>query len=172
MREKKDNTDYLVIGRLGSSFGVQGWSKVQSYTEPAENITDYDPLYFLIKGEWQELEISDFKCQGNHILIKLKMCDSPEVAKTLTGTSIAIKRNQLKSLNKKEYYWIDLEGCQVFTKENVELGILDYLIETGGHDVMVIKGDKERLIPFLLNHYVLSVDVKAKKIIVDWDPLF
>lgn len=167
-----DVSDYLIVGSLGSSFGIKGWSKVQSFTEPEENILTYKKLYFLINGKWQTTTIEESKCHGTHILMKLQGCDNPEMAKTYTGTKIAITRDQLVSPKKDEYYWVDLEGCEVFTTKGYLLGRVDYLLDTGANDILVIQGERERLVPFILHRYVTDVDIKNKKITVDWDPEF
>jgi 16S rRNA processing protein RimM len=43
------------------------------------------------------------------------------------------------------------------------------LIQTGVHDVLVVQGERERLIPFALPQVVKKVDVDAGYIEVDWN---
>lgn len=38
--------------------------------------------------------------------------------------------------------------------------------------MIVIHGERERLIPFVQPDYVKSVDFEAERIVVDWDPEF
>jgi 16S rRNA processing protein RimM len=51
---------------------------------------------------------------------------------------------------------------------------VDYLIETGGNDVLVVKpsddsiDDRERLIPYLPDDVVTRVDLEQGVIEVDW----
>lgn len=70
-----------------------------------------------------------------------------------------------------EYYWSQLTGLSVVNQQGIELGEVANLFETGANDVMVVKGDKERLIPFT-EFAVHEVDLDNKKIIVDWDADF
>lgn len=67
---------------------------------------------------------------------------------------------------------MDLEGLQVETVEGVKLGTVSHLFSTGSNDVVVVRGDRERMIPFVLPEYVKSVDFEANLIVVDWDPDF
>ena len=71
-----------------------------------------------------------------------------------------------------EYYWADLCGLKVITRENIELGVVDHLLETGANDVLVVMGERERLIPFVLGQTVIKVDLESGHLIVDWDPDF
>ncbi|MFZ2236392.1 MAG: ribosome maturation factor RimM, partial [Dokdonella sp.] len=72
-----------------------------------------------------------------------------------------------------QYYWIDLEGLEVVNIEGVALGRVSHLVATGANDVMVARqGDRERLIPFIDDDFVKSVDFEAQRITVDWDPDF
>jgi 16S rRNA processing protein RimM len=71
-----------------------------------------------------------------------------------------------------EFYWTDLEGLRVVTSRGEELGVVDHLIATGSNDVMVVRGDRERLIPFLLGQVVRDVALNEGVIVVDWDADF
>ena len=51
------------------------------------------------------------------------------------------------------------------------LGVVQTFLETGANDVLVVKGDKEYLIPFI-PHVILNVDMAKKEIEVDWDKDF
>lgn len=165
-------SDFLIVGSLGSSYGIHGWVKVTSFTDPAENILQYEELYFLMQGQWEKAVLDGRKLHGNHVLLKLSHCETPEKAKTYTGTQIAIERSQLSTLEHNEYYWTDLENCRVYNKQGNDFGIVTHLINTGARDILVIRGERERLVPFIQGLFVLEVDINQKKIIVDWDAEF
>ena len=71
-----------------------------------------------------------------------------------------------------EYYWVDLEGLRVETVGGAPLGILDHVFATGANDVLVVRGDRERMIPFVQPDVVTQVDFDAGVVTVDWDPDF
>jgi len=60
----------------------------------------------------------------------------------------------------------------VRTVDGVELGRASHLFSTGSNDVLVVQGDRERMIPFVQPEFVVSVDFEANLIVVDWDPEF
>ncbi|MEO6800050.1 MAG: ribosome maturation factor RimM, partial [Rhodanobacter sp.] len=99
--------------------------------------------------------------------------DDREQAAALIGTDIHVDREQLPPPAKDEYYWVDLEGLEVITTEDVHLGRVSHLFATGANDVVVVRdGSRERLIPFIQGSYVRSVDLSAGRMVVDWDPEF
>lgn len=109
---------------------------------------------------------------GKSIIAKLDGIDTREQAAGLVGQEIFIERAELPELPENQYYWVDLVGLQVFTMEGDSLGVVDSLLETGAHDVLVVGGERERLIPFVPDTFVKSVDMAKGRILVAWDPDF
>ncbi|EIU7556780.1 ribosome maturation factor RimM [Providencia rettgeri] len=168
----------IVLGKLGAAYGIRGWLKVFSSTEHAESIFDYQPWFIQRSGQWQHIEIEDWKHHNKDIIVKLGGIDDRDAAALLTNFEIAVNSTQLPELE-NEYYWKDLMGCQVVTLQGYGLGIVTDMMETGSNDVLVIKanlkdafGIKERLVPFLDGQVIKKVDLDAKLIEVDWDPGF
>lgn len=164
--------DLIVVGKIVGLYGVQGWVKVFSHTEPKENIFTYAPWLVEIKGEWRPMKVLSGRVQGKGLVASLDGYADRELARLLIGAEIAVLRSQLPKPAKGEYYWNDLIGLNVVTLEGVELGKVDHLFDTGANDVMVVNGERERLIPFVTGQYVLEVDLDAGTIRVDWDPEF
>lgn len=168
-----ENTQALLdIGKVSGVFGVKGWIKVFSYTDPREGISNYSPWQIKVKGQWREYEVEASQRQGKTIIAKLKGIDDRDQAQLLTGSLIAIHPEQLEALDEDEYYWHQLEGLHVVNTEGTDLGTVSHMLATGANDVMVVKGDRERLIPFTQGHAVKKVDLAAGVITVDWDPNF
>jgi 16S rRNA processing protein RimM len=88
------------------------------------------------------------------------------------GCEIGIRRDQLPGTAPGEYYWRDLQGLTVVTIKGELLGTVDHLIETGANDVLVVKGERERLIPFVLDQVIVNVDLEKREIQIDWDKGF
>ena len=95
-----------------------------------------------------------------------------DVVEAMRGTEIFVPRSALPPPNADEYYWVDLEGLVVSTVEGAELGTVSHLFSTGANDVLVVRGDRERLVPFVQPDFIRSVDFEANRIVVDWDPDF
>jgi 16S rRNA processing protein RimM len=164
---------YIVVGEVSGVFGVKGWIKVYSFTSPKENILNYSP-WVLRKGtELKSVEVLDGGLQGKAVVACLAGITDRDVAASLGGYEIVIDNALLPEPEKGEYYWRDLIGLKVETDQGVPLGIVDYLLETGANDVLVVKDDeKERLIPFIQGQFVKSINLKSGTMIVDWDPEF
>ena len=169
MNDREQNR--VVLGRVSGLFGVRGWLKVYSFTSPRSNILDYGE--WLLRGAdgWWKCRVEEGRPQGKGVVAKLEGFDDRDQAAELIGLDIAIDRDRLPEAGQGEYYWADLEGLQVVTREEAELGFIDSLMETGSNDVMVVKGERRRLIPFT-EHAVVTVDLKAGRVTVDWDPDF
>lgn len=163
---------HIVVGRISGIYGVRGWVRVFSYTEPRVNILGYSPWYLRIDGRWVPYEIEDGRTQGKGIVVKLISCDDRDRAAELLGTEIGVLREQLEPAGDDEYYWMDLIGLKVITIDGRDLGVVDDLMETGANDVLVVKGDRERLIPFTPGNAVVEVSLEKGVITVDWDPEF
>lgn len=165
------SSEKLLLGRISGIFGVYGWVKIFSHTEPRDNILNYSPWYVSIDGQWQTFEVTDGQAQqgGKTVVAKLKGIDDREMARTFIGCDIAIDKAQLPQL-KDDYYWSDLIGCQVINEDSQTLGEVVNLLETGGHDVLRIEGGEESLlIPFVMHEYILDVDLAEKRIHVRWE---
>ena len=162
----------LVMGRIAAPFGVRGWVRVVTFTEAAENLLAYSPWYLQRNGRWQAVELLDGHVHGKGLVVQLAGCDNRDAATALSGTEIGVYRSQLPAPDNDEYYWSDLVGLQVFTMDNSLLGVVDHLIETGANDVLVVRGERECLVPFIRDQVIQSVDLEAGVIRVDWDPDF
>lgn len=167
------NSEYLNAGKISGVFGVKGAVKVFSFTEPRENILRYSPWLLKKNQQSKEIKVLSGQRQGNLVVAELDGVLDRDQAAALIGWDILIKREQLPKSKPGEYYWADLVGLAVETESGIQLGKVDYLLETGANDVLVVKDDVvERLIPFLQSQTVLKVDLDNSLIIVDWDPDF
>lgn len=160
----------LILGRISGLFGVKGWVKIFSETEPQDAILSYSP--WLLGAEREQRQVLEGHRHGKALVARLAGCANRDEAASLVGMDIAVGRQQLPTLSEDEFYWVDLEGLVVETLAGAALGTLDHLFSTPGNDVMVVKGDRERLIPFLWENVVKDVDLVARRIRVDWDPDF
>jgi 16S rRNA processing protein RimM len=166
--------DMVKLGRISGVFGVKGWMKVYSDTEPRENILNYSPWYLYINGQWQARKVIAGRVHSKGLVVQLEGCEDRDLAATLVKTEIAITREQLPRPAAGEYYWQDLTGLQVQTLNGVALGKITNLMETGANDVLVVEAEdgRERLIPFIREQVVTHVDLQAGTMTVDWDPEF
>jgi 16S rRNA processing protein RimM len=167
------NSDFLNAGQISGVFGVKGWVKVFSFTQPRENILRYSPWILQKNNQTKEIKVVGGQRQGSNVVAELEGVLDRDAALELMGWEIFIRKDQLPKPQAGEYYWADLIGLEVVTTTGVNLGKVDHLMETGANDVLVVIDDKiERLIPFLQQQTVLKIDLAARSMVVDWDPDF
>ncbi|PLY16716.1 MAG: ribosome maturation factor RimM [Sedimenticola sp.] len=166
-----DGTQWVTLGQISGLYGVRGWLKVFSHTSPRDNILSY-PVWTLVQnGKQTTHKLSSGKVHGKGIIAQLEGIDDRDAAVLLLQSEIKVPRTQLPETGSDEFYWTDLEGLKVTTLEGVDLGKVDHLFETGANDVIVVKGDKQRLIPFIQD-VVVNIDLENAVLTVDWDPDF
>ena len=171
-REDAADEKWVLVGKIVGLSGVRGEVKLESYTEPRTRIFGYQP--WLLKTASGEREISGCRgrAQGKGIVATLPEIDDRDAAARFVGSEVWVRRSALPGAKQGEYYWADLEGLEVVTVEGAKLGRVSHLVATGANDVLVVAGDRERLIPFVLDDYVKQVDFESGRITVDWDPAF
>lgn len=165
--------DFINVGEVSGVFGVKGWIKVFSFTDPRENILNYSPWYLQKGQEIKEISLVGGQRQGKLVVAALEGIEDRDAAAALSGWKILIDKQQLPVASEGEYYWADLIGLQVETTEGQYLGVVDHLLETGANDVLVVMdGEQERLIPFLQQQTIKKIDLVKRQMVVDWDPDF
>ncbi|MGI9270988.1 MAG: ribosome maturation factor RimM [Woeseiaceae bacterium] len=157
------------LGRVSGLFGVKGWVKVYSYTQPREAILDYDHVHLMQDGDWRDINVAEGKKHGKGVILRFDGVDDRDQAATLVDCEIAIERAELPATGDDSFYWADLEGLQIKHRDGTDLGRVAYLLETGANDVLVTTGSPERLIPFVLGDVILDVDLAAGVITVEWE---
>ena len=164
---------FVTLGRVSGAHGIQGWIKVFSETSPRENIVQYSPWYLLRDGRRETWKVKAGRLQGKSIVAKRGGGNDRNQAEALAGAEISIPRSALPATTVEgEFYWADLVGLTVKTVEGTELGRIERLFETGANDVIVVQGDRERLVPYIWQQVVRDVDLDGGVMTVDWDPDF
>jgi 16S rRNA processing protein RimM len=130
---------------------------------------NYQPWYLRRGADWQAGELAEGRRHGKGVIARLAGCEDRDQAMTLMGCEIGVRRDQLPATAPGEYYWQDLLGLEVVTLQDEPLGKVDHLLETGANDVLVVQGERERLIPFVPGQIVKRVDLQAGVIQVDWN---
>ncbi|SNR62805.1 16S rRNA processing protein RimM [Methylobacillus rhizosphaerae] len=164
------------MGRIVAPYGVYGWIKVLPDTEYIDSLFEYG-RWILGRGDptcpeqWRPYEVEKAKVHNDLLLVKLKGIDDRDAAFACKGMQVAVYRDELPEPEDGEYYWSDLIGLQVRNQEGVDLGRVVDVFATGANDVIVLQGDRERLLPFV-GQVVLEVDIASKTMLVDWDAEF
>ena len=177
----ESRSNLVTVGEIVGVFGVKGWVKVKSFTQSQANILDYTPWWLKTRHGVKAVEIDETMQRPQGLAVHIVGLDDRDQAAELQGVKIAIQRDQLPELDNGEYYWDQLIGLSVISRYQGReqlLGHVDSLLETGANDVLVIKADhasiddRERLVPYLPDTVVQSVDIAEGVMIVEWDPDF
>lgn len=168
-----DPTRRILVGRIHGAFGVRGELKLESLTEPAGNLLRYQP-WILRDAQGREREISGAKARpgAKGLIGTIPGVEDRDAAEALRGAELYVTRGALPPPKDGEFYWIDLEGLRVVNLEGVEFGAVAYVFSNGANDVLVVRGDRERMIPFARPDYVRELDFDGGRIVVDWDADF
>lgn len=185
--ENESRQEWVQLGRVSGVYGVKGWVRIFSYTEPRENILDYSPWYLKScdpksgdsksgdpgpGDQWVKRELLQGKRHGKGVVALISGCENRDDAAELIDTEIAVPREKLPELQNDEFYWADLIGLNVVTLDGVELGTVTQLTATGANDVLLVKSDRERCIPYIRPDVVRRISLEDRLIEVDWDPEF
>ncbi|PJD96216.1 MAG: 16S rRNA processing protein RimM [Legionella sp.] len=165
----KEQQDWIIVGCFGRPHGVKGFVSVNSYTEPRENILNYKDWHVFLEHRWQPIKLLSTQLHSKTIIAQIEGFPGREAVARLTLAEIAIASSQLAPLADGEYYWHQLMGMNVVNQQGQLYGQVVEIMPTGSNDVLVVKGEKKHLIPYLLDQYVLSVNEQSRTIVVDWD---
>jgi len=162
---------WVSLGRIAGVYGIKGWVKIESYTRPREAIFEYSPWGLGYKDGWDRRVVLDGQAQGKTLIARLEGLSDRDQARELVGAEIAVPREVLPNPETGEFYWADLIGCSVVNLENRELGKVTGLMETGANDVLIVRGEIERLVPYTAQ-VIKEIDLDQSLIQVDWDEDF
>lgn len=160
----------LIMGSIAKPYGVKGWIKIYSYTNPICNIIDYSRLWILeIKGKNIYFKVKRIRLVNRFIIVQLDGIKTREKAKKIIGSLIKLPKNILPKLPKWEYYWYQLENLSVLNKEKKYIGKVNYIFVTGSNDVLVVKNKEESKEYFLPASVINNVNIKKGFLTVKWD---
>lgn len=162
----------VAVGRIAGLFGVRGWVKVYSYTDPRDNVVGYSPWHLLLDGQSRQVNVLAGRAHGDSVVALIEGVQDRDSAAALVGAEIEVDRAVFGKAGRQQFYWTDLQGMTVQTLTGEVLGTVDHLFETGANDVMVVVGTARHLVPFLYGTVVSQVDADQRVITVDWDPDF
>lgn len=161
-----------MVGEVAGAFGVNGWIKIHSHTDPPDNILDYSPWLLADEAGSKEYEVVAGRMQGRAVVVRLNGIDDRDQATSLRSRKILVSRDRFPPPEPGHYYWMDLVGLKVENCSGVVLGTIAEMMATGANDVMVVRGDRERLVPFVIGEFVKEVKLDEGVLTVDWDPDF
>ena len=175
--------DAIEVGRIADAWGIKGWFKVLSHSADPEARFASKTWFLLPTEKGQKtftgvgkLSVKETKLHSGTVVASAHQVDDRTAAEALRGSRIFVARSSFPPAKKDEYYWVDLIGLEVINREGIALGTVKELLSTGAQTVLVMDflqdgKNQERMIPFVAI-YIDDVDLKARRILVDWQPEF
>lgn len=157
----------LEIGQIVNTFGIKGMVKVKPFTDDIRRFDELKTVYVEKDGKQTEYEVEEVKYHKDMVLIKFKGIDKVEQAEMLRNSYLTVSRDSVEKLEEGRYYIVDLLGLEVYTDEQILLGTLDDIFNTGSNDIYVVKDKqgKQILLP-AIQDVIKQIDIENKKIIV------
>lgn len=159
------------MGRVAMPFGVQGWVKVRVFTHELDSLINYPVWQINENGNWQSVKVLQANVHGQGLIAHFAGCHDRDAALRLKGCDIGIARSALPAAGVDEYYWADLIGLRVVNCQDEFLGTVAEVLTTGANDVLVVQGERQRLLPFVAQ-VIIEVNLKTKQINVAWEADF
>jgi 16S rRNA processing protein RimM len=163
-----DPSALIQVGAVGAPFGVRGWVKLRSYTEPPERLLEHKRLHLGRGGTPLVYAVEATGRSGGQITAKLAGVADRDMAQALRGAAIYVLRAELPRRNDRDFYRADLIGCEVTNLSGARLGVVSHFVETPAHALMVVRGEREFWVPAVAQH-LRRVDLTARHIVVDWE---
>jgi len=163
-----DASALIQLGVVGAPFGVRGWVKLRSHTDPPERLLEHRNLKIGREGSWRNYRVEASGRSGGALTAKLTGVEDRDQAAALRGAQICVPRSELPQRDAKDFYRADLIGCEVVNLGGVDLGKVQHFIETPAQVLMVVRGTQEYWIPAVPKH-LRRVDLQARQVVVDWN---
>jgi 16S rRNA processing protein RimM len=163
-----ESSALIQLGFVGAPFGVRGWVKLRSHTDPPERLLEHGNLQIGREGAWRSYRIEQRGRSGGALTVKLAGVEDRDQAAALTGAQICVPRVELPQRDDKDFYRADLIGCEVVNLAGVGLGVVQHFVETPAQALMVVRGEREYWVPAVPRH-LRRVDLRARRVVVDWD---
>lgn len=159
--------EYRTIGLIVGTHGIKGEIKVLIRTDfVAERFAPDKIVYLDYQGVMQKYRIERARPHKGTLLVKLYGVDDINAVEAWHGSRLCIGEDQLLPLDEDEIYYHDLLHMQVETVNHEPLGEVVELLEGGKHLILRVRGEREKLIPYV-KAFIVSVDHKQRMLTVN-----
>jgi 16S rRNA processing protein RimM len=158
----------IELGQVGAPFGIRGWVKLRSYTDPPERLLEHGTLSLRLGGAWRDYAVEGTGRSGGALTVKLAGVADRTAAEALKGASVGVPRSALPPCAAGDFYQADLLGCEVVNLAGDRLGVVAHFVQIPTHALMVVRGTREYWVPAVPQH-LRRVDLEARRVVVDWE---
>ena len=159
------NEELYQVGAITRAHGVRGEVKVFPMTDDPMRFRGMKDLILDTGKEYRICEVTSARMQKNLVILKIKGIDTMEEAQKYQGCGLYVTKENRVPLGEDEWFIADLIGCEVWSDEGENLGMLTDVLQTAANDVYVVEkeGAKELLIP-CIRDCILNVDTEGKRV--------
>jgi 16S rRNA processing protein RimM len=156
-----------LIGYIIKPQGIRGEVKIDPVTPDPNRFNRLEKIFLQIQNNKQAFSIEKVRIADRFVYIKFSGINSRDEAELLRNSEVLIEGKDLIQPEKDEYYVHDLIGCQVFSEDKEEIGVLSDVVQMSSNDIYVVrsKDNAEVLIP-AIKDVIKSVDIQEKEIII------
>ncbi len=158
----------VVVGEIAGPHGIAGEVKFRSHLVGNLELAEGTEVILRFPGGGRSARcLIKIRRVSKGLLLTIEDVTDRDSAEKLRGVHVEVDANLLPSAPEGEYYWRDLIGVKVFSKQGEQLGRVVNLLERAGQDLLVLDiGGREAMVPFV-EPIVVSVDVEADRLVVD-----
>lgn len=157
--------DYIKVGKIVNTHGVRGCVKCIPLTDDLERFDELEYVY--TEKDDQKRQIKDVWSKKGSVYLTLEGIDDMNIAENFRDTYISILEDQLRVLPEDTYYLFDLEGLDVYSTENVYIGKISTIYQTGANDVYEVKSNNKTYLIPAIKDVVKDVNIENKKVIIN-----
>jgi 16S rRNA processing protein RimM len=160
---------YLAVGRVLRPHGIRGELRVEIFTAYPERLGQHVDLYLASPAHPEAVRRYPVEAMRSHrrvLLLKLGGCDDRNAADELRGMLVQVPIEEAVPLEEDEYYYFQIVGVQVETESGESLGRVVDVLETGAHDVYIVRGPRGEVLLPAVDELVLDLDLESRRMVV------
>ena len=157
----------ICVGAVSGARGVKGELRIKPFTDNPKDVGAYGPVE--TEDGTRVLTLTGLKVKGDDVTAWAEEVKSREEAMALKGTRLYVPKDRLPVTAEDEFYYADLVGLAVNTKETDEIGQVIAVHDFGAGDVLEIRLRKDKravMVPFT-KACVPQIDIPAGQIVID-----
>ena len=159
--------DYLLIGEITKPQGVRGELKLRPITCDPGRFDGLKTAYIKDEDGYRPISISVRKADTDAVYLRMEGVETRNDAELMRGTALYIDRAHAVELDEDSTFLCDLIGLRGVLTDGGEIGKLTEVMQPGGNDVYVFKGEKGEVLVPALKSVVVKVDLDEGTMLLD-----
>ena len=157
-----------VVGRIARAHGNRGQVIVNLETDfPGERFTPGAELFVQRAGTVSALTLTSVRFQHERPVIGIAGVETMDDAEALAGTELRVPVEQLAALPANTFYWHDLVGCRIETRDGRTVGTVEGVEGTMSASRLVVAADNGEVLIPLASAICILIDAPGKRIVID-----